>query len=100
MIVGSVEKQPAETFLVGNDFGPDLATGETITGQTVTAKNERTGVDSSAVILSGGPVLSGTTMSHRIAGGVDGERHIVQIRITTSQSNTYEAEIRVMVRER
>ena len=100
MIEGSVEKQPAETFLVGVDFAGHLATGETIIGQTVTARNEGTGEDTSATILTGSPVLAGAILSHRVAAGTDGHRHIVQFRVNTSQANTYEAEIRVMVRER
>ena len=50
MILGTIEKQPAETDICGIDFAARLGVGETIVTPTVTARNVDTGADSTAVV--------------------------------------------------
>jgi hypothetical protein len=99
MIEGAIEKQPAETFVIGIDFVDYLAVGETISTQTVTSINTATSLDSSGTFLSGAPGVSGSQVLQRIVAGANGDRHIAQFRVTTSLGNTYEAEIAISVKE-
>jgi len=101
MLLGTTfpPKQPAENYIVEIDFDNDLDTLETISTPTVTSKNLATGADSTGTFLSGSPNITGTKVQQRVAGGANGERHRVQMRITTSNSNTYEHELDVPVEE-
>lgn len=99
MIIGAVRKQPAEIFPVTVDFVNELSVGETITGQTVTARNADSGADTSGTLLQGSPLVTGTKVAQTIKAGLSGEHHIVQYRITTSASNTFETEVSVAVQE-
>lgn len=94
-----ITKQPSELFPVSMDFAADLAVGETISTPTVTARNEKTGADSSAQVISGTPSVSAGKVIQKVTGGVDGENHIVTFKIVTSLTNTFEAESRLMIRE-
>jgi hypothetical protein len=98
-ITGHVEKQPSETFIVGVDFSKELATGEMISTATVTARDARTGADTTATILAGSPTISGSQVTRRVAAaGVNGDRHILEFRVTTSNGNVFEAEIDLAIR--
>jgi len=99
MIIGAIDKQPAETDVCGIDFKDRLGVGETLTTPTVTAKNAATGADSTAVVLQGAPTISGTQVRQRYIAGTSEDRHIVQFRVTTSAANTKEDEISLGIRE-
>lgn len=98
-VQGALEKQPAETFKIGIDFKNYLGAGEALSTPTATSKNLATGADSSGTFLSGVATVSGTQVTQRILAGADGDRHRVQIRVTTDGSNIFEDEIDVAVRE-
>ena len=98
MILGSVTKQPAEVFPVTVDFAAELATGETVSSGTVTARNASTGVDTTSTVTTGSATASGTTLAKKITGGADGVDHILTFTATTSASNVYEAEVSLIVR--
>ena len=98
MILGTVTKQPAETFKRFIDFVRRLATGETITLVAATSKNQETGADTTAAIISA-PAINGTKGEARLSAGATGDNHVVQIRVTTSLSNVLEDEMLVLIRE-
>lgn len=93
-------KQPYEEFPVDLNFAPRLAVGETIDpGPTVTARNAESGADTSGAFLAGSPTVSGSKVVQKCRAGAAGERHIVTVRIVTSNANKYEGEIAVDVVE-
>jgi hypothetical protein len=105
MIMGSIIKQPAETFVRYMDFVRRLqkdASGaiiETISTPTVTSKDKTTGTDTTTAMITG-VAVNGTKVDARWkAGGTSGAEHIVQYRAATSLGNTYEDEILMRVRE-
>lgn len=99
MILGTVTKQPAETFKRYIDFARRLEATETITGQAVTSKNKLTGADTTVTLISEA-VINGTKIDARVkAAGVDGEDHVVQMRATTSLANILEDEWILAIRE-
>jgi hypothetical protein len=102
MLLGNISpKQPAEVFPVFIDFvnEVDVVGGETVSTRTVTSKRLSDGADTSATFLSGASTLSVAKVTQKVTGGVSGERHRVQMRITTSSANTYEHELDVPVDE-
>jgi len=99
MIIGAIEKQPTETDICGVEFKDRLGVGETLSVPTVTAKNAATGADSTAVVLSGAPTISGTQVLQRYIAGTSEDRHVVQFRVTTSAGNLKEDELALSIRE-
>jgi hypothetical protein len=102
MYLGTLSpKEVAESFPVYADFEHlvDLAAGETVPTKTVTAKRLSDGVDTSATFLSGPPTVTGARVIQKVTGGVNGEIHRLQFRITTSAGSTFECEIDVPVEE-
>lgn len=98
MIVGTVVKQPGETFPITIDFTNELESGETVVSATVTSKNVATGADSSG-ILTGIPAVTSPKVSQRVTAGTAGDRHLVQYRATTSLANLFEAEVDLRIIE-
>jgi len=98
MILGTVTKQPAESFKRFIDFARRLQTTESVTGVTVTSKNQVTGADTTTAIISA-PAINGTKGEARLSAGVTGDSHVVQIRVTTSLGNTLEDELLLLIRE-
>lgn len=101
MIVGQMVKEPNEEIAVGIDFSAELETGETIiTVIDATAKNYATLLDSTTTFLT--PVAAtivGATVSVRCRGGLHGETHLVQLRVSTTLGNIFEHEVEVAVAE-
>jgi hypothetical protein len=104
MILGTIDKDPVETYEIGIDFADRLLTGETVASTpapTVTSKNRLTGADSSATLLSGSPFITGTPatqVKQRIRAGAAGERHLLTFTITTTLGNVYSDHAVVVVR--
>lgn len=93
-------KQPAETFLVGVDFSPVLATGESITlvGSTCTARVYGTSTDATETLIEDDSLeVSGTVLQARLTGGAEGVRYLVEFRAATSTGNLYEQDVLVGV---
>lgn len=93
---GSVTKQPSESWLYDMDFGPRLATAETILSITSieqaklnTETLERT-VTTDLTISS--QAASGQVAQCRISGGTNGSVYVVTFKVGTSLGNTAEAE--------
>lgn len=97
-----IVKQPGEVLDYAHDFALKLASGETISIDSVTTKNLDTGADSSAQILGSGaqaPAVSGTKVIFWLKNGADGERHQVTIRISTNQGRKFETDQTILIRE-
>ena len=93
-----ITKQPNETFLISVEFARRFKPTEAITAATITAKKVSDSSDSSALLS--GPTFAGSIAQVRLAtGGTPGEDHIVQVRINTNLSNTFEAEVALNIRE-
>lgn len=93
-------KQPAETFLVGVDFSPLLATGESLTlvGSTCTARVYGTATDATETLIEDDSLeISSTVLQARLTGGADGVRYLVEFRAATSTGNLYEQDVLVGV---
>ena len=99
MILGSVPKQPNETFPIFVDFVRRLATGETLSSKTVTSEKLSDGTDSTATLLLD-LAIDGTKVLVRLKkAGADGEDHRVTFHAVTNLTNEVEDEIDVNVRE-
>jgi hypothetical protein len=93
-------KQPAETFLVGVDFSPVLATGESLAlvGSTCTARVYGTSTDATDTLIETGSLeVSGTVLQARLVDGEDGVYYLVEFRAATSDGNLYEQDVMVGV---
>jgi len=93
-------KQPAETFLVGVDFSPLLADGESLTpvGSTCTARVYGTTTDATETLIEDDSLeVSGTVLQARLIGGAEGVRYMVEFRAATSTGNIYEQDVLVGV---
>jgi hypothetical protein len=99
MIVGGVEKQPNEAFVIGISFAARLGVGETLATPTVTAKDATSGADTSGTVLSGSPSAASGVVTQKVHQGASGTRHIVQFRVTTSAGNTLEDELSLTIHE-
>src|SRR5882724_5519296 len=94
----AITKQVNETFLISVEFARRFKATEAIASVTITAKKVSDGSDSSALLS--GPTFAGSIAQVRLAtGGTVGDDHIVQFRINTSLSNTFEAEVPLAIRE-
>ena len=93
-----ITKQPNETFLVSVEFARRFKGAEAITSVLITAKKVLDGSDSSSLLS--GPTFAGSIAQVRLAtGGTAGEDHIVQVQVNTSSANSFQAEIRLNIRE-
>lgn len=99
MLIGSVTKQPTETFKIAADFRRRLEIGETVASHTTTSKNLADGLDTTNTLLTQ-VVADGTRALVRLrAQGTHGQNHRVKMHVVTSLGNTYESEIDVAIRE-
>lgn len=82
-------KDPAEAIFYGIDFAALLAAGETISSASVTIRVTK-GTDATpSAMLSGSAVIDGTTVKHKLTGGVAGAVYQVGISIITSAGQTF-----------
>lgn len=84
----SVTKQPNDSRLYSMDFAALLATGETLSGVTSVTITPTT----ASMLTAGSPTYSGNLAQVRLTGGLSGTRYKVTFVVTTSLSNTLEAE--------
>lgn len=86
MGIPTLIKQPSENRLYTMEFSGNMAESETITGvNSVT-------VTPAGLTLSGSASFSGTQVTQRILGGVDGVLYKVTFIVTTSAGNILEGE--------
>lgn len=94
-------KDPGEDIYYGHDFANLLAAGETISSASATMR-VITGTDlTPSAMLSGTPVVSGTTVKHKVIDGVAGNTYMFAVTVVTSAGQTFieAAPIRVMERD-
>jgi len=84
-----LEKQPAETRVFTIDFSSLLATGETITVDTV--YSELRGGGTSDLTLAN-PSVSGQTVLVQISGGTDRAVYRVEVTVTTSTAQVLQGD--------
>ncbi len=99
MIVGTLIKQPGETFPVTVDFTAELVGAETVATATVTSRNVATGADSTATICSGAVSVVTPKVTQVVHAGTDGDRHYLTFKATTSAGNVYEHEVDMLIKE-
>lgn len=90
-------KQPNEIFPVSMDFSNSLDTGETISSKSVIAYNATNEVVTSTIVAASSIVDN--TVKVTVKDGTSGTRYKITIRITTSNSNIYEEDIFMYVKE-
>ena len=88
-------KHSAESVLFGMDFGPLLASGETLSGVTISASPAGLTIGSPSVQASafvdeftGSTVAANEGAKVRISGGTAGSDYVLTVTATTSGSNT------------
>jgi hypothetical protein len=89
-------KRPIEEFRVSWDFANDLESGDSVTGQLVTAVDSD-GTNVSASFLQS-PAISGAKIVVQIQGGTDGKDYTVTFKATTTQGDVFERTLLVRVR--
>lgn len=93
MIKAEREKESGEKYAIGFRYrAPDLQSGESITGATVT-------VSPSGLTLVGSPVIDGDEVRQVIEGGVDGDDYVLEFEVDTSASFTYIDHYLIRVRD-
>lgn len=81
-------KRAGETRLLAFDFAPLLASGETLSTQSVAA-TVYTGTDASpSGVISGSATASGSVVSQKVAGGTAGNIYNLICTVTTSTGQT------------
>ena len=71
------------------DYSPVLGTTETISSATCTVEVKEGTDPSPSSIKSGSPAISGSTVTQRILGGLDGVIYRLEMTATTSVGNVY-----------
>lgn len=102
MIPGRITKRPNETYLRGIDFKKLLKAGETINaGGSVVIATDINGADASTDVLSGSPIVAGSTLSMRWkkTPTINDRLYLVKYRIETSGANAYDEEFVLEVKE-
>jgi hypothetical protein len=90
-------KQPSEKFTITVNFASVL-TDETISSYIITCTDLSDDSDSSSVIIDSDSNTT-NTVSIKVKAGLDGENHKITVKITTSDSNIFEEDILMKVRE-
>lgn len=94
-------KQPSEELNCSIDFVKLMPVGATLSLISVTAKNLRTGVDSSSTVLFSNPPPSvdGTKIVFRVKDGADGDQHEITVKVQSSGGEKYEEDVGLSVKE-
>jgi hypothetical protein len=112
VVQGNFEKQPDETYPISVDFWPWLDSGEEIADVVVTAVVDPKTDDEAAIIsiISGaaqiqdgvnvdGDVITNSKVVQKVTLGTTLKTYSIKILATTTDSNDYEADIRMKVKE-
>jgi hypothetical protein len=99
MELGQLTKQPGERFPVSVDFALRLQAGDPLVTGTVTARDRRTGADTTTLVLDGAATISGTVLTREVQAGTHGDVHVLTFRVTTAAGHIYEEDLVLFVRE-
>jgi len=94
----SFEKQPSEKFSISIDFSNNLSTDETISTYTVTAYLNDNDI-TSAVVFDHSQDNEGKIIYIKPFNGVNGLDYKITIIIVTTDSNIFEKDVLMRVRE-
>lgn len=96
--VAYFEKLPDEEFTQRVDFVNVLSVGETISGVDVAVFDRADGSSQTAAIISGTPVVSGsTTVDYDLQGGVEGTRYLIAVLATLNTGEKREQWVEMRV---
>ncbi len=100
-MLGWIVKQPSEELDCSIEFAADLAVGETLVLDGVTAINIATGADSTSLVIatSPAPQISGTKLLWRTKDGLDTQQHKITAKVHTSAGQKFEVDIGLNVVE-
>ena len=94
MAIEEFTKQSYEAYTIAGDFSENMATGETITSQTVTCIDDLEADVTSTILAS--PAIVGQTVTVLVqAGSEEVSPYIITFRVETSSSSTHKWEIDV-----
>ena len=101
MLQPPIVKQPWEEYDCSVDLGADLAVGETLVLDAVTAINVATSADSTAAVIatSPAPQISGTKVLWRTKDGADTEQHKITGRAHSSLGQKLEFDVLLYIAE-
>lgn len=101
-LIGIAEKQPIEQFGLGVEYAGGLPDGSALSSAVISAIDQSDGSDQDAVVLvSTTGVVSGTQVTFRVKGGVDGHTYTISITaiLSTGPGDTLQSEIYLKVSE-
>lgn len=99
--MATITKTPFEQFAYALDFSAKLENGETLATASVTAKTFLGGTDTTAEVIASNPApaISGTTVVFTVTGGQVGEKHLIEVEVTTSAGSKYEGGVHLEITE-
>lgn len=96
----SFVKQPAEKRTIAIEYQDELATGVTLSGGTVAAVNLSDGSSASATVLvSTTATISGTQARAQVQAGTNGTDYKITFLTTLSNSDIWEDDVTMKVKE-
>lgn len=98
-VITFTPKQVSEKVDCAFDFAPQMALDETIASIVSVAATNLGEVGGSSNITTSGHVISGQTVRVLAAGGTDGERYLLTVKISTSRPQDLELEAYLPVRD-
>jgi hypothetical protein len=98
MPLDTFEKQPYEEFFITVDFSQVLGATETIASATCIVTDLATGADESAIMCDS-PDIVGQTVLVMVKAGTTSSSYNVSVRIVTSLSQKFEADLNMNVLE-
>lgn len=91
-------KQSTETRTLEFAAADSIASGDSLSSVTAVMTDED-GTDVSAAMISGSPTISGTSGFVVIKAGADGEDYNLAVTMVTTDGETIEDDLRIMVRD-
>jgi hypothetical protein len=113
VITGNFEKQPDEKYPISVDFARWLDTSEEVSNAVVTAvvnPNASDEADATSTVISGaaqiqngvdddGDAVINSKVVQKVTAGTANLNYSIKILVTTTDSNIYEADLRMKVKE-
>lgn len=95
MLIGDVDKQPAEIRRYTFNYSAWLGSGELITACTITPDDDDIEVVDDSIDIDEGA----QKISFLVSGGEDGAQYVLTVRVTTSVGQVKEDELLIRVLE-
>ena len=91
-------KQPSERRLFSMEFANLLSVGETLSNPVVT--HAKSNGDTSDLDMDDSPTVSGSQVQFWIAGGTDGVRYRIEVKVDTNIGQILESDGILVVRDK